>query len=933
MMDSEAFWILLGLCAIVYILVGPAFGIIAWRRNRDTAAALKSLQETVAQQAAEIVRLGGTVVAPTAATGAPLEAAAPVVAAPAAPEPAAPAAEELAPAEPPVVVADTADIVPPPPLPEPEPAPEPVAIAARSGGVEQALTSRWLVWLGAVTIALAGIFLVKYGIDHGWLGPATRVTLGFVAGVALMAGGEWLRRRPSERAIAAVRASFVPPALTAAGLFTAFASIYAAYELYDLLLPLVAFLAMAALVAVAIGLSVLQGPFIALLGLAGGFLTPLLVATEEPSVWGLFVYLLFLVAGGLGVVRLMVWWWLAWATLIGAAIWVLLWFGDAWVSGDALAIGIFLTLLAALYIGVLDRRGSDPSTLSWRRPLEALLEPEGVTLVAIAVIALLVFAFLRMDSYGAVSLMTLALFAVGLTGAARRNAGVDRLLVIAAVLAFAAIATWHLPQIITTDKPMGVVEGQPTGFIPGAIVPPELVQFLVWTGGLAALFGIGGFVLMWGAVRPGLWAGVSAAMPVLLLAICYWRILEFGLDLRWALLAVGVGGLGVFAAERIERHRQAPGQGEALGAYAAAVVAAISLALAMTLREAWLTVSLSAQLPALAWLNRRLDQRSLRGLAAIVAAIVLIRLVFNPTVVDYSLPQLPILNWVLYGYGVPAAAFLLAAWWFADKAEPWLTTLLESGALVFAVLLVSFEIRIAIEGDIAAPRYRLVEQSLNAIAWAAIGYALLRQACIAPRPVLTWGWRILAVLATAQVLCLHLVAANPLWNRDEVGTLPVINVLGLAYAAPAAFAFVYARKLRSMGLAQIATIAAIFGLVLSFVYLSLEVRHAFQGPVLSGNETSDTEWYSYSVAWLAYAGVLLALGIRLVSPPLRYASLAIVLLTVAKVFLSDMADLTGLLRVASFLGLGLSLVGIGFLYQRFVFPIGRAEEAGPEPKA
>ena len=44
------------------------------------------------------------------------------------------------------------------------------------------------------------------------------------------------------------------------------------------------------------------------------------------------------------------------------------------------------------------------------------------------------------------------------------------------------------------------------------------------------------------------------------------------------------------------------------------------------------------------------------------------------------------------------------------------------------------------------------------------------------------------------------------------------------------------------------------------------------------------------------------------------------MMTVAKVFLVDMSELTGLYRVASFMGLGLILVGIGYLYQRFVFP-------------
>jgi uncharacterized membrane protein len=65
---------------------------------------------------------------------------------------------------------------------------------------------------------------------------------------------------------------------------------------------------------------------------------------------------------------------------------------------------------------------------------------------------------------------------------------------------------------------------------------------------------------------------------------------------------------------------------------------------------------------------------------------------------------------------------------------------------------------------------------------------------------------------------------------------------------------------------------------------------------------------------------LLALGIVTREPILRYASLAILLVVALKVFLLDMSDLTGLYRVGSFLGLGLSLVGIGLVYQRFVFP-------------
>jgi uncharacterized membrane protein len=56
------------------------------------------------------------------------------------------------------------------------------------------------------------------------------------------------------------------------------------------------------------------------------------------------------------------------------------------------------------------------------------------------------------------------------------------------------------------------------------------------------------------------------------------------------------------------------------------------------------------------------------------------------------------------------------------------------------------------------------------------------------------------------------------------------------------------------------------------------------------------------------------------SQPARMASAAVVALTIGKVFVIDMAGLTGIFRALSFIGLGVVLVGIGWLYQRLLFP-------------
>jgi uncharacterized membrane protein len=188
------------------------------------------------------------------------------------------------------------------------------------------------------------------------------------------------------------------------------------------------------------------------------------------------------------------------------------------------------------------------------------------------------------------------------------------------------------------------------------------------------------------------------------------------------------------------------------------------------------------------------------------------------------------------------------------------------------------------------------------------------------RPVLKFGWRILAGLGAAQVVLLQLLVANPLWSGAAVGELPVVNLLFIAYAVPALFAYRFAAILRADGHLRLARAGGILCLVLIWTYLSLEVRRAFLGPVFAHGPLGDAELYVYSAVWLIFALALLGIGILRGVASLRYASLVLLMVTVAKVFLVDMSELTGLYRVASFLGLGLFLIGIGYLYQRFVFP-------------
>jgi uncharacterized membrane protein len=117
----------------------------------------------------------------------------------------------------------------------------------------------------------------------------------------------------------------------------------------------------------------------------------------------------------------------------------------------------------------------------------------------------------------------------------------------------------------------------------------------------------------------------------------------------------------------------------------------------------------------------------------------------------------------------------------------------------------------------------------------------------------------------------------------------------------------------------------IAAIVTLFLFATLETRRAFQGPVIGfWRATSEAEWYAYSAVWLVLGLMLLAYGLWRQSTTMRLASGLFVLASVAKVFLFDLAGLEGILRAASFIGLGLALIGIGLVYQKLVFAKPRA---------
>src|SRR5213595_1911300 len=197
----------------------------------------------------------------------------------------------------------------PPPLPQPEP------------GFEERIGTRWVVWVGGLTLALGGFFMVRYSIDAGLLGPGVRVLLGGAFALALLAAGEWTRRKESISTIEALPIANIPAILTAAGTAVAFATVYAAYALYGFLAPASAFILLGMVALGTLAAALLHGPALAGLGIAAAFATPVLVSSEKPDFWALYIYLAIVTAAAFGLARVRLWRWLAVTTIAFALLW------------------------------------------------------------------------------------------------------------------------------------------------------------------------------------------------------------------------------------------------------------------------------------------------------------------------------------------------------------------------------------------------------------------------------------------------------------------------------------------------------------------------------------------------------------------------------------------------------------------------------------
>lgn len=227
---------------------------------------------------------------------------------------------------PPPVVEPAAPASPPPPLPGlkpvPPPIPEPVRKLVPAINWEQFMGVKLLAWVGGLAAFLAVAFFVKYSFDNNLISPEVRMAIGFVAGLGALVGGVMISRR---------HYAVLAHTLCGTGVVILYAVTFACRGVYhfEFFGPIPTFLLMVLITTTAFLLAVrLNAMVVAILGMLGGFLTPILLSTGQDNPFGLFGYIAVLDAGLILVAINRQWRFLAALAAVGTILMQIGWTGE-----------------------------------------------------------------------------------------------------------------------------------------------------------------------------------------------------------------------------------------------------------------------------------------------------------------------------------------------------------------------------------------------------------------------------------------------------------------------------------------------------------------------------------------------------------------------------------------------------------------------------
>lgn len=794
---------------------------------------------------------------------------------------------------------------------------------------EQLVGGKLPIWIGAAALVFAAVFLVRYSIELGLLGPRTRSIIAALFGltmVGLAVFGSWLPRIgvmfSSDRRIG--------QALAGAGVATLYATLYMAAELYGLIGLASSFILVVAVTIMAMALAIRHGPPTAIFGLIGGFAAPWIANLGPDSLPLLSLYLAILIAGLFGMAVWMRWLWL----VAGAVGFGLLWIAVL-IVWDANAGPAFIGLLI-LGIGLggalaANRILAHQDALSPLAEIRRLAGPTilGAVLLELAMlVASISFAPLGWIFYAVLSVAVILL--------ARRDPTLTPVVGGALALALIVLAS----AVVDTD-----------------IDDPVTIAAAF---GVAAVFGIGGLVHALGRKDSPIWAMVGLAAPVLTAMIYQLQSVSRIGDVPMGAMALAAFVPAAMLAWQADRNlrREAPPQG---AGFALTWATGICLILAAMVIYNWVvagwaeTAWIALLLPVLLWCRHAggatdqsgkqqaetgarsaMSPRNRGGQIVALGLVMLIALISTgfilfPIMFPFGMiaagsffgetlhyGTLPPLMDGLRSIALPAAILTGLGVWFGTGLD-WrnritLTTLaiVTGGAALYLVA----KQPLVIDTPEGFTMTGFVERAIITQILAAVSWACFARGAFGPgSPWTAIGW-VFAGVALFRLIWFDLLLLNPVFLAQQIGPAPIANAGTIHFALGAIWIWLISRIAPSSPVADPAIpTMRLAALAMMALAVLISVRQIVHGSIVAGQPVSEIETYLYSAALLGLSIIWLWRGLSSAGDMfMRLAGLTLLTVVTLKVFLIDAAAVQGILRIVSFLALGMALIGIGWFF-------------------
>ena len=207
--------------------------------------------------------------------------------------------------------------------------------------LESRIGSHWLNRIGIAAVLIGVSYFLKYAFDNNWIGPAGRVSIGLLAGIAVVVWSENFRKH-GYRAFSY--------SLKAVGIGALYLSLWAAFHVYALMPSAVAFVAMVAVTGSTAALAIAQdAEILAAFALIGGFITPLLLSTGQNHELQLFSYLAVLDLAAVVMVARKPWRRLLVLSYLGTLLLYIGWYAEFYSRDQLNATVAFATLFFGIF--------------------------------------------------------------------------------------------------------------------------------------------------------------------------------------------------------------------------------------------------------------------------------------------------------------------------------------------------------------------------------------------------------------------------------------------------------------------------------------------------------------------------------------------------------------------------------------------------------